>query len=72
MNENLLSLQELIDEHAQGMVTRMVNKLLLTADFLRESIGKDQILPAISVLGTIIFIIAGGYLMAYLVLVSNY
>lgn len=45
----------------------MVNKLLLTADFLKESIGKDQILPAISVLGTILFIIGGGYLMAYLV-----
>ncbi|KAJ1527591.1 hypothetical protein ONE63_007554 [Megalurothrips usitatus] len=59
--------KELIDEHAQGMVTRMVNKLLLTADFLKESIGKDQILPAISVLGTILFIIGGGYLMAYLV-----
>lgn len=59
--------KELIDEHAQGMVTRMVNKLMLTADFFRESIRKDQILPALSVLGTILFIIVVGYLLSYLV-----
>ncbi|CAG2065462.1 unnamed protein product, partial [Timema podura] len=59
--------QELIDEHAQGIVSRILTKLLVTADFLKDNVTRDQLLPVISVLATIIFIIVGGYVMTYLV-----
>nr|CAD7444027.1 unnamed protein product [Timema bartmani] len=58
---------ELIDEHAQGIVSRILTKLLVTADFLKDNVTRDQLLPVISVLATIIFIIVGGYVMTYLV-----
>jgi DnaJ family protein C protein 16 len=60
-------LQELIDEHAQGMVGRILNRLFLTTEYLRDNLTKDQIFPALSVLGTVVFIVVAGYVMAYLV-----
>jgi hypothetical protein len=60
-------LQELIDEHAQGMVGRLLNKIFLTTEYLRDNVTKEQLLPALSVLGTVIFIVVAGYFMAYLV-----
>ncbi|XP_071446764.1 dnaJ homolog subfamily C member 16 isoform X1 [Hetaerina americana] len=59
--------KELIDEHAQGVMTRIINKLLIMAEFLKDSVTKDQLLPAISVVATVLFIVAGGYVMSYLV-----
>ncbi|CAL4095406.1 unnamed protein product, partial [Meganyctiphanes norvegica] len=59
--------QELFDEHAQGIVWRIINKLASVQDYLRENLTQDDVLPAVSILATILFIVAGGYLMSYLV-----
>ncbi|XP_063228337.1 dnaJ homolog subfamily C member 16 isoform X2 [Bacillus rossius redtenbacheri] len=58
--------QELIDEHAQGILTRILTKLLLTADFLKDNVTKDQLLPVISVVVTVVFVVIAGYIMSYL------
>ncbi|XP_039296938.1 dnaJ homolog subfamily C member 16 [Nilaparvata lugens] len=57
---------ELIDEHAQGFVMRLLQRILFSYESLRESLGKEHILPAISVFATVIAILSAGYLMAYL------
>lgn len=57
---------ELIDEQTQGVVARFLTKILQTLDYLQENLGKEHILPAISILGTIAFIIFAAYLMTYL------
>jgi DnaJ family protein C protein 16 len=62
-----LLFQDLIDEHAQGMMSRILMKLLQTADFFRDNITKDQLLPLLSILATILFIVAGGYVLSYIV-----
>lgn len=58
--------KELIDEHAQGLMSRILTKLLIAADFLRDNMTKDQLLPVLSVFATIFFIAILGYTMAYL------
>lgn len=45
----------------------MFTKAVTLLNGLYDGMSKDQILPALSILGTIVFIIAVGYLMAYLV-----
>lgn len=57
---------ELIDEQAQGLLSKVISRILLSYDMLRDSLDKEHILPAISIIGTIVFILAAGYLMAYL------
>lgn len=57
---------ELIDEHAQGVFMKFFNKILLTYDSMRDSLGKEHVLPAISVVATIAIILAAGYIMTYL------
>ncbi|XP_065351702.1 dnaJ homolog subfamily C member 16 isoform X2 [Cloeon dipterum] len=59
--------QELIDEHAQGMVGRILNKIFVASEYLRDNVTKEQLLPALSVVGTVLFIVVAGYFMAYLV-----
>jgi DnaJ family protein C protein 16 len=63
----LFFFQELIDEHAQGIVSKILTKLLQTADFFKDNITKDQLLPFLSVVATILFIVAGGYILSYVV-----
>lgn len=57
---------ELIDEQAQGLVSKVITKILVTYDMLRDSLDKEHVLPIISIIGTIVFILGAGYLMAYL------
>ena len=59
--------KDLLDEHAQSLIIRMINKMFLTLEYLTDNLGQEHILPALSVLGTILFIIGAGYLMSYLV-----
>ncbi|KAL0267988.1 UNVERIFIED_CONTAM: hypothetical protein PYX00_010093 [Menopon gallinae] len=59
--------KELIDEHAQGLLGKIITKFLIAADFIRENVGKDHLLAVVSVLSTVAFIVLGGYFMAYLV-----
>lgn len=60
-------MQELIDEHAQGLLGKIIAKFLIAADFIRENVGKDHLLAIVSVLSTIALIVLGGYFMAHLV-----
>ena len=40
-------------------------------DYLTDNIGQEHVLPALSVLGTIVFMFAVGYLMVYLVRIEE-
>ncbi|XP_054263700.1 dnaJ homolog subfamily C member 16-like [Macrosteles quadrilineatus] len=57
---------ELIDEQAQGIISKVITKLLITYDILRDNLDKEHILPVVSVIATVVVILAAGYLMAYL------
>lgn len=57
---------ELIDEQAQGFISRMLTRLMLTFEMMRDNLDKEHILPAVSVIATVVVILAAGYLMAYL------
>uniref|UniRef100_A0A182W631 DnaJ homolog subfamily C member 16 n=1 Tax=Anopheles minimus TaxID=112268 RepID=A0A182W631_9DIPT len=56
----------LLDEHAENAVMRMLNRILLALEYMADNLGQEHILPAISVIGTIAFILIIGYLMSYL------
>ncbi|XP_029155802.1 dnaJ homolog subfamily C member 16 [Nylanderia fulva] len=58
---------ELADEHAQGTVDRLIGRALLAVDYISDNLTKEQILPLISVLATLMLIGAAGYGMSYLV-----
>lgn len=60
-------MQDLFDEHAQGILGRIFTKLIMFSSSIYDGLDKDQILPALSIIGTLIFIVAIGYFMAYLV-----
>ncbi|XP_014481726.1 PREDICTED: dnaJ homolog subfamily C member 16 [Dinoponera quadriceps] len=57
---------ELADEHAQGTVDRLIGRALLAVDYISDNLTKEQILPLISVLATLVLIGAAGYGMSYL------
>uniref|UniRef100_A0A182MPM3 Uncharacterized protein n=1 Tax=Anopheles culicifacies TaxID=139723 RepID=A0A182MPM3_9DIPT len=56
----------LLDEHAESAVMRMLNRLLLTIEHTMDNLGPEHILPAVSVIGTVVCICIVGYLMSYL------
>ncbi|XP_046993030.1 dnaJ homolog subfamily C member 16 [Schistocerca americana] len=60
-------IKELMDEHAQGIMMRILAKVFSAVDYLKDNITKEQLLPLLSVLGTVVFIVIGGYIMTYLV-----
>ncbi|KAF2899439.1 hypothetical protein ILUMI_06735 [Ignelater luminosus] len=59
--------KDLFDEHAKGIIGRIITKLLVFSERIYDGLNKEQILPVLSIVGTVIFIIAVGYFMAYLV-----
>ncbi|EFN79950.1 dnaJ homolog subfamily C member 16 [Harpegnathos saltator] len=59
-------IEELADEHAQGTVGRLIGRALLAVDYISDNLTKEQILPLISVLATLVLIGAAGYGMSYL------
>lgn len=59
--------QDLLDEHAQGLLGKIFNKLFFLFEYLTDNIGQEHILPALSVVATVAFTLAVGYLMVYLV-----
>lgn len=61
----------MINEHAQGTFTQIVNKVLLVFEYLSDNIGEEHVLPVLSVIGTFVFIVGVGYLMAYLVRIEE-
>ncbi|XP_060523607.1 dnaJ homolog subfamily C member 16 [Cylas formicarius] len=58
---------DLLDEHATGAIARLIRRVSHFVESIYDSLDKDQILPALSIVGTMLFILAVGYLMAYLV-----
>ncbi|RLU16233.1 hypothetical protein DMN91_011993 [Ooceraea biroi] len=58
---------ELEDEHAQGTVDRLIGRALLAVDYISDNLTKEQILPLLSVLATLMLIGVAGYGMSYLV-----
>jgi len=79
--KNLLSANEvlngeavidhLIDEHASSIFVRIANKMIEMSEILRENITKDELIPAASLVLTVGVIVAGGYLMSYLVKIEE-
>jgi DnaJ family protein C protein 16 len=61
------SVNDLFDEHAKGIFGRIATKVGTFMESVYDGLSKDQILPALSIIGTIVFILAVGYFMAYLV-----
>ena len=59
--------KELFDEHATSVFVRIANRMLEVIEILRESVTKDELLPALSLVVTVGFILIGGYVMNYLV-----
>merc|ERR1711953_480986 len=57
----------IMDEHAVSMFSRMANRMIEISEILRDNITLDELLPAVSLVATVGVIIAGGYLMSYLV-----
>lgn len=50
----------------QGTVDRLIGRALLAVDYISDSFTKEQILPLISVLATLMLIGVAGYGMSYL------
>lgn len=63
--------KDLLDEHAIGMLAYIVHRVLLTFEYFGDHIGQEHILPVLSTLGSIAFVVCVGYLMAYLVRVEE-
>ncbi|XP_055949494.1 dnaJ homolog subfamily C member 16-like [Argiope bruennichi] len=57
----------LADEHALGLFSRVLNRMILMGDVIWDNLTRQEILPAISVVLSIGFIILVGYIMSYLV-----
>ncbi|XP_050304827.1 dnaJ homolog subfamily C member 16 [Anthonomus grandis grandis] len=58
---------DLFDEHAIGFIKKLLNRVWMYLLSVYDSLGKEQILPVVSIFGTLVFIVAIGYLMSYLV-----
>nr|CAG4648169.1 EOG090X0BKI [Moina brachiata] len=59
--------KELMDEHALGLFDRITNRLAGFLDMISEHISRQELLAVGSVVGTVLFIAAVGYVMTYLV-----
>lgn len=60
-----------MDEHAQGFIVHLFTKVFTMLEYSYDSLGREHILPVLSVFGTIGFIVAIGYLLAYLVRIEE-
>lgn len=63
----LIQSQDLLDEHAQSIFVQILNKMFFLLEYFGDNVGREHVLPVLSVFGTIGFIVAIGYLLAYLV-----
>lgn len=59
--------QNLLDEHAQGVIAKFFTKMFYFAEHVIDSIEQEHILATLSLLGTIAFMFAVGYIMVYFV-----
>ncbi|KAG5889837.1 hypothetical protein JTB14_023162 [Gonioctena quinquepunctata] len=68
-NEALV--KDLFDEHAKSTIVKIINRIVQFVETTYEGVGKEQLLAFVSILGTILFILAIGYFMAYLVRIEE-
>lgn len=64
-------IEHLVDEHASSIFARIANKMIEMSEILRDNITKDELIPAASLVVTVAVIIAGGYVMSYLVKIEE-
>jgi len=64
-------LEQLVDEHATTVFARIAAKMIELSEVLRDNITKDELIPAASLVLTVAVIIAGGYVMSYLVKIEE-
>jgi len=64
-------IEHLVDEHASSVFARIANKMIEFSEVLRDNITKDELIPAASLVLTVAVIIAGGYVMSYLVKIEE-
>lgn len=57
----------LLDEHTKGIYEKIIVRFLMFWDSFFSNLSKEQILPVVSIVGTVVFILLVGYLMSYLV-----
>lgn len=50
---------------------QIFNKMFLLLEYFGDNLGREHVLPVLSVFGTIGFIVAIGYLLAYLVRIEE-
>ena len=55
------------NEIIMNFLIQIANKMIEMVELIRENITKDEILPAVSLVVTVGFIMVGGYVMSYLV-----
>lgn len=60
-----------MDEHAQSIFVQIINKIFLLFEYFAENLGREHVLPVLSVFGTIGFVVAIGYLLAHLVRIEE-
>ncbi|XP_066140004.1 dnaJ homolog subfamily C member 16 [Euwallacea fornicatus] len=58
---------DLFDEHAVSLLKRIFLRISQFVDYLYDNLDKKQVLPVLSIIGTISFILSIGYFMAHLV-----
>jgi len=61
----------LVDEHATTIFARIASRMIELSEVLRDNITKDELIPAASLVLTVAVIIAGGYVMSYLVKIEE-
>eukprot|EP00092_Neocalanus_flemingeri_P087100 GFUD01109853.1.p1 GENE.GFUD01109853.1~~GFUD01109853.1.p1 ORF type:complete len:797 (+),score=258.24 GFUD01109853.1:84-2474(+) len=64
-------LEQLVDEHATSVFARIANRMIELSEVLRDNITMDELIPAASLVLTVGVIIAGGYVMSYLVKIEE-
>lgn len=63
--------KNLFDEHAQSLINRWLSKVEYISEYLIDNLEKEHVLALLSLLGTIIFMFAVGYVMVYFVRVEE-
>jgi len=64
-------IEQLIDEHASTIFARIAARMIEFSEILRDNVTKDELIPAASLVVTVGVIIAGGYVMSYLVKIEE-
>nr|CAG4646174.1 EOG090X049L [Macrothrix elegans] len=59
--------KDLLDETSQGVLERVISQFWVVADIINEHVTRQELLAVGSVIGTVLFIAAVGYVMTYLV-----